>query len=263
MGKTIAAVQNMYSHFSHVASVYRQIRTTDVEPIAFISETLKGLPEVKAADVACGAGRYDFLLFQHLNNLHLTCIDINERMLEQVSDYLTSHGITNINTIKADGKDIPLEDNSMDCIFTFNAIHHFDFVKFIEKSSEIIKEDGSIFIYTRLRSQNARSIWGQYFPLFSETETRLYELDEMKQWIQSVDSLKLETAKPFKHERNATMEQLLERVKKSHYSTFCLYEEDELNEALKTFQENIRRQFKDTTKIKWFDENILLISKAK
>ena len=133
MGKTIAAVQNMYSHFSHVASVYRQIRTTDVEPIAFISETLKGLPEVKAADVACGAGRYDLLLFQHLNNLHLTCIDINESMLEQVSDYLKSHGITNINTIKADGKDFPLEDNSMDCIFTFNAIHHFDFVKFIEK----------------------------------------------------------------------------------------------------------------------------------
>ncbi|MBW1819003.1 MAG: class I SAM-dependent methyltransferase [Deltaproteobacteria bacterium] len=121
------AVQNMNSHFSRVASVYRHIRTTDGEPIAFISETLKDLPEVKAADVACGAGRYDLPLFHHLNNLHLTCIDINEAMLEQVSDYLTSHGITNIRTIKGDGNDIPLEDNSMDCVSTFNAIHHFDF----------------------------------------------------------------------------------------------------------------------------------------
>ena len=263
MGKTMSAVQNMNSHFSRVASVYRHIRTTDVGPIAFIGETLKDLPEVKAADVACGAGRYDLLLFQHLNNLHLTCIDINEAMLEQASDYLTSHGITSIKTIKADRDDIPLEDNSMDCILTFNAIHHFDFVNFIEKSGKIVKKDGSIFIYTRLRSQNARSIWGQYFPIFSETETRLYELDEMKQWIQSVDSLKLETAKPFKYKRNATMEQLLEKARKRHYSTFSLYEEDELREALKTFQENIRRKFKDTTKIEWFDENILFILKAK
>jgi ubiquinone/menaquinone biosynthesis C-methylase UbiE len=239
------------------------MRTTDVEPITFISETLKDLPEVKAADVACGAGRYDLLLFHHLNNLHLTCIDINQAMLEQVSDYLTSHGITRFKTIKGDGVDIPLEDKSMNCVLTFNAIHHFDFVDFIEKSRKIIKRDGTIFIYTRLRSQNATSVWGRYFPLFLETETRLYELDEMKQWIQSSDSLKLETAKPFKYKRNATMEQLLEKAGKRHYSTFSLYEEDELMEALKTFQENIRRKFKDTTRIEWFDENILLILKAK
>lgn len=261
--KTMDAVQNMYSHFSRVASSYRQVRTTDVEPIVFIGETLKGLPEVTAADVGCGDGRYDLLLFRHLNNLHLTCIDINEYMLEQVSNYLTSHGITNFKTIKADTYDIPLEDNSMDCILTFNAIHHFDFVKFIETSDKVIKENGTIFIYTRLRSQNVRSIWGQYFPLFSERETRLYELYEMEQWIQSVDSLRLEIAKPFKYKRNTTIEQLVEKVKARHYSTFSLYEEDELDEALKTFQENIRRLFQDTNKIEYFDENILLVLKPK
>jgi ubiquinone/menaquinone biosynthesis C-methylase UbiE len=263
MGKTMDAVQNMYSHFSRVACGYRQLRTTDVEPIAFIGETLNGLLEVKAADVGCGAGRYDLLLFQHLNGLHLICIDINESMLEQVSDYLKSHGITNIKTIKADAHDIPLEDNSMDCIFTFNAIHHFDFLEFIETSGKAIKEDGRIFIYTRLRSQNARSIWGQHFPLFLEIETRLHELDEMEQWVQSVDSLRLETATPFIYKRNATMEQLVEKVKKRHYSTFSLYEEDELDEALKTFQKNIRRQFQDRNQIDWFEENILLVLRPK
>lgn len=54
------------------------------------------------------------------------------------------------------------------------------------------------------------------------------------------------------------MEQLLEKVKKRHYSTFSLYEKDRLNVALKTFQENIRRRFKDTTRIYWFDENIII-----
>lgn len=79
-------MQNIHNHFSKVAFNYRRIRTTDVEPIAFIGETLRKLPEIKAADIGCGAGRYDLLLFQYINNLHLTCIDINEHMLAKVSD---------------------------------------------------------------------------------------------------------------------------------------------------------------------------------
>lgn len=88
-------MQNIHNHFSKVASIYRRIRTTDVEPIAFIGKTLGKLPEVKASDIGCGAGRYDLLLFQYINNLHLTCIDINEHMLEKVSEYLRSKGINN------------------------------------------------------------------------------------------------------------------------------------------------------------------------
>ncbi len=259
----IDMMKNINNHFSEVASSYRRTRTTDVEPIAFIGETLGKLPEVKAADIGCGAGRYDLLLFQYINNLHLTCIDINEHMLIQVSDYLKRNGINNFKTIKSDANDIPLENNSMDCIFTFNAIHHFDFVIFIQKCSRVIKDDGRIFIYTRLRSQNNRSVLGQYFPLFSEKENRLYEIDEMEQHINSVNSLKLETTKLFKYKRNSTMEQLVEKVKAKHYSTFSLYEEYELVESLKGFQKNLKVRFQDTSQIEWFDENILLVLEPK
>jgi len=251
----------MYNHFSQLASRYRDLRTTDAEPIAFIGETLKYLPEVKAADVGCGDGRYDLLLFQHLNNLHLSCIDTNIPMLEHVSDYLTKHNITRFETIQAVAEDFPLKNNSMDCVLTFNAIHHFDFLKFIEKAAEMIKAEGKIFIYTRLRSQNARNIWGQYFPSFLEKETRLYELNEMERWIQSVESLAIETVKQFKYERTSTLERLIEQAKGKHYSTFSLYKEEELDEAIQAFQDNIKKAFQKTDKIEWFDENILLVLK--
>ena len=256
-------MQNIHNHFSKVSSYYIRVRTTDVEPIAFISETLRKLPEVKAADIGCGAGRYDLLLFQYINNLHLTCIDINEHMLLNASDYLKSRGINNFKTIKADADDIPLENNSMNCILTFNAIHHFDFVKFIQKCARVIKDDGWIFIYTRLRSQNERSVWGQYFSLFSEKENRLYETYEMEQYIQSVNSLRLEITKCFKYKRNSTLEQLVEKVKAKHYSTFSLYEKDELVESLKGFQKKLKDLFQDTNQIEWFDENVLLVLKQK
>ena len=249
----------MYNHFSKIAPHYRQVRTTDLDPIIYISETLKELHDVKAADIGCGAGRYDLLLFQHLSNLHLTCVDINEHMLEKVSDYLLGQGFNNYLTVRADANVLPLENNSMDFIFTFNAIHHFDFVKFLENSARALKGDGRTFIYTRLRSQNAGSIWGRYFPLFSEKETRLHELEEMKNWIHSTDSLSLETVRPFKYKRLCTLERLVEQVITRHYSTFSLYEENELDGAVETFQENIKKEFQNMNEIEWCDENILLV----
>ncbi|MGR3220868.1 MAG: class I SAM-dependent methyltransferase [Candidatus Anammoxibacter sp.] len=255
------SAKSMYNHFSQVASAYRDVRTTDVEPIAFIREVLGKLPKVTAADVGCGTGRYDLLLFKYINNLNLTCVDINESMLEQVSDYLRRNGYGNVKTIKANADDIPLEDNSMDCILTFNAVHHFDFVKFAEKCSRIIKSGGKIFIYTRLRSQNAMSIWGQHFPEFSERETRLYELDEMEQWVKSIDSLSLEIIKSFKYKRNTSLERLVEQAETKHYSTFSLYDEGEFENAINTFRENVKAEFKNTNEIEWFDGNILLVLK--
>ena len=182
-------------------------------------------------------------------------------MLEHVSDYLTNHSFTQFETFQAGAEDFPLENNSMDCVLTFNAVHHFDFVKFIEKAAQVINPDGKIFIYTRSRSQNAGNIWGQYFPSFAEKETRLYELSEMDGWIQSVGSITIETVKSFKFKRNSTLERLVEKAQGKHYSTFSLYEEQELDEALNAFQDNIKNAFEKTDQIEWFDENVLLVLK--
>ena len=255
--------RKMYDHFSRVASRYREVRTTDWEPVAFIAETLKHLPRVKAADVGCGDGRYDLLLLRSLNNLHLTCIDINEFMLREVKDYLRSHQTSNFTTLVGNADDLPLEANSMDCIFTFNAIHHFHFIKFVKKAAAVLKERGRIFIYTRLKSQNAQSIWGQYFPSFLEKETRLHELGEIEQWVRSVGCLELETAEPFEYKRGATVEELTGKVAARHYSTFSLYDDDELDRALKVFQAKISGAFADTANIGWIDKNVLLVLKPR
>ena len=251
--------QVMNDHFSRVANSYNDIRTTDLEPIVFIKGGLDGKRHVEAADIGCGAGRYCLKLLQHLDILHLTCIDVNESMLEQTADYLRAAGITNFKTIRSLAKDIPLADNSMDCIFSFNAIHHFDFVAFMEKAANVIRDGGIIFIYTRLRSQNTRNIWGRYFPFFLVKENRLYEPDELEEMIKPIESLSIECLKQFKYRRNASLSQLVHVARNGHYSTFSLYQNNEFEAALKGFQENITRHFSNPEKIEWFDENILLV----
>ena len=253
------AQQDMNDHFSRVATSYKDIRTTDLEPIEFIKDRLNGERSIKAADIGCGAGRYCLKFLQRLDILHLTCIDVNKSMLEQTSNYLRAAGITNFETIRSLAEDVPLADNSMDNIFSFNAIHHFNFMKFIEKSAKVIRDKGCIFIYTRLRHQNAKNIWGRYFPLFLEKENRLYELDELEGMIKSVKSLTIECVKQFKHRRNTSLSRLVNLARNSHYSTFSLYQKKEFEAALKGFQENITRHFSTPEEIEWFDENTLLV----
>ena len=259
MGTLINAQQDMNDHFSRVATLYKDIRTTDLEPIAFIRDRLNGEHSIKAADIGCGAGRYCLKLLKHLDILRLTCVDINKSMLEQTSNYLRAAGITNFKTIRSLAEAIPLADNSMDIIFSFNAIHHFDFIKFIEKSAEVIRNRSRIFIYTRLRSQNARNIWGRYFPLFLEKENRLYELDELEGMIKPLESLTIECMKQFKYRRNASLSRLVNLARNSHYSTFSLYQKNEFEAALKGFRKNITRHFSTPEEIEWFDENTLLV----
>jgi len=249
----------MNDHFTRVATLYNDLRITDLEPIAFIKDRLNGDRRIEAADIGCGAGRYCLKLLQHLDILHLTCIDVNESMLEQTSNYLRAVGITNFKVIRSLAEDVPLVDNSIDCIFSFNAIHHFDFVKFIKKAARVIRDRGSIFLYTRLRSQNAKNIWGRYFPIFLVKENRLYELEELEGMIEPIESLTIECMKPFKYRRNTSLSQLVDLARNGHYSTFSLYQKDEHEAALKGFQENITRHFSNPEEIEWFDENTLLV----
>ena len=68
-------MSRMHEHFSKLSASYNELRTTDVEPVLYVRERLQDQGEIRAADIGCGAGRYDLLLLQHLPGLHLTCMD--------------------------------------------------------------------------------------------------------------------------------------------------------------------------------------------
>jgi len=251
----------MYQHFSRVAASYNEIRTTDLEPIIFIKERCNNNHKIEAVDIGAGSGRYCLKLFEHLNNLYLTCIDINTAMLEETSNRLGRAGITDFKTIQSPAEDIPLADNSIDYIFVFNAIHHFNLRRFMARAVRILKDGGGIFIYTRLRSQNARNIWGRYFPLFLEKEDRLYELDELEGMIETGDSLDIECTEQFKYRRSASLCHLADLAMSRHYSTFSLYQKDEFEAALQGFRRNIEEHFSNPEQIEWDDEYTMLVVK--
>jgi len=250
-------------HFSTIAQNYLRLRSTELEPIQFIQNELKDVPRIVSADIGCGCGRYSLKLIQHLGDrIFLYCIDNNKKMLSQLERYMMQHGISNFCLKRTCAEEIPLSRNSLNCIFTFNAIHHFKIFSFLKEAKRILARNGYLFIYTRTREQNSRNIWGNYFPLFCEKETRLYNIDELSNIIRIVPGFILKKIKLFKFRKKASIEKLLYLAKNHHYSTFYLYSRKEFENALKLFVRQIEQNFEDLNNITWYNENIMFVVRA-
>ena len=161
-------MKDIHKHFSEIASEYRDLRVLDFEPVLYICRQFDGMPKIQGLDVGCGTGRYDLALFHNLGErLFLHCIDNNEEMLNQLIHYLQEKKVKNFETKCCFARSLPFEDKSLDCVFSFNAIHHLEILDFLSEVSRILRIICFFFIYTRTPAQNSRNIWGIFFPLFN------------------------------------------------------------------------------------------------
>ena len=260
IGFARSAITNRNSHFSRIATIYEDLRTLDIEPIISIRNQLQEFSNLKGADIGCGCGRYTAELFRLLGeNLNLTCVDENKDMLKQLTINLEGKNLLNFNTLRAPANNLQLESNSLDFIVTFNAVHHFDLVGFLNESARTLKDNRYLFVYTRLRSQNKRNIWGRYFPKFHEKETRLYDLEDFKIVLENIKPLKLDSLKYFKYKRRFSTNWLIRRATNHHYSTFDLYDREEFDDALIIFRNYLANNFSNNNDVYWEDENVMFV----
>jgi ubiquinone/menaquinone biosynthesis C-methylase UbiE len=252
--------RDVVQHFSTIAPRYNDLRTTDPEVVSFLAERLFRRTPMRVADVGCGSGRYDVELLLRLgDNLELICVDCNLEMLRTLNTTLEEYDLKKCQVVQAEARDLPFPDRHLDCVLTFNAIHHFGVPGFLAESTRVIRPDGVLVVYTRTRSQNSRNIWGRLFPFFADKENRLFELGELESLIEQTPGLELEAVQNFKYHRVASLDWLLERARNHHYSTFALYGPGEFEMAMERFRRNVLWSYDDPTHVDWQDENILLI----
>jgi hypothetical protein len=48
------------------------------------------------------------------------------------------------------------------------------------------------------------------------------------------------------------------RVRNKHYSTFCFYDPDELEQAIEVFEANLKEKFQACEILDWVDENVMM-----
>jgi SAM-dependent methyltransferase len=160
-------------HFGRVAAVYDSLRTTDEAPVRRICQFLPDRP-VTGLDTGCGTGRYTRLLRALLpDGSLLAASDVSAAMLAQLRAGNRGPALGVVPLLSA-AEQLPLRAASLDLVTAFNCVHHFDLGRFLAAAARVLPPGGQLFIYTRTPQQNARTIWGRYFPGFTEHEQRLH-----------------------------------------------------------------------------------------
>jgi SAM-dependent methyltransferase len=243
-------------HFERVAAVYESLRTTDEAPVRTIGQLLPGRP-VTGLDIGCGTGRYSRLLRASLmDGSRLVVSDVSAAMLAQLKagDHGQARGVA---PLLAAAEELPLRAASLDLVTAFNCVHHFDLGRFLTAAARVLKPGGQLFIYTRTPQQNARTIWGRYFPGFTEREQRLHSEDALRDAISAASGLDVVATQTFRHPRSSTAGRLRAQAEGRHYSTFSLYTPQELRASIAAFLARL-----PSPEVRWVDEHLLVVAGA-
>ena len=240
-------------HFERVAGAYESLRTTDEAPVREICQLLPDRP-VTGLDVGCGTGRYTRLLRALLpDGSRLAASDVSAAMLAQLK--AANHGhAAGVVPLLAAAEQLPLRTASLDLVTAFNCVHHFDLGRFLTAVARVLAPGGQLFIYTRTPQQNARTIWGRYFPGFTEHEQRLHSQAAIRDAVRRIGGLKMVATQTFSHPRSSTAERLQAQAEGHHYSTFSLYTPQELRAAIAAFLARL-----PSPEVCWVDEHLLVV----
>jgi SAM-dependent methyltransferase len=241
-------------HFERVAVVYESLRTTDEAPVRRIGQLLPDRP-VTALDIGCGTGRYTRLLRRLLpEGSRLVASDVSAAMLAQLRAGNDGHA-GGVAPLLSAAEELPLRTASLEVVSAFNCIHHFDLGRFLAAVARVLRPDGQLFIYTRTPQQNARTIWGRYFPGFTEHERRLHTEAALRDAVRRTGGLTLAAAQTFQHPRTSTAGRLRAQAEGRHYSTLSLYPPEELRAAIEAFLARL-----PGPEVCWVDEHLLVIA---
>jgi SAM-dependent methyltransferase len=246
----------MADHFGRVAAVYESLRTTDEAPVRAIGRFLPDRP-VTGLDTGCGTGRYSRLLRELLpDGSLLVASDVSAAMLAQLKVGTRGH-TPGVVPLLATAEALPLRAASLDLVTAFNCVHHFDLGRFLAAVARVLRPGGQLFIYTRTPQQNARTIWGRYFPGFTEHEQRLHSQAELRDAVRRAGGLTVSETQTFQDPRSSTAERLRAQAEGRHYSTFSLYPPDELRASIATFLARL-----PGPEVCWVDEHLLVVVAA-
>jgi ubiquinone/menaquinone biosynthesis C-methylase UbiE len=191
-------------------------------------------------DVGCGAGHHTLFLEKSFDGKTIG-IDIAIGMLKQVQ----KKGV-DIRLLRACGENIPLVSNVVDLLFISYVLHQSEEkYKFISEVYRVLKRSGHIAILTSSHSQLRGDLVHQYFPGILEINLKRFpSLDEIKEML-SKAGFKETSSSEISIKKEASVEEIVERIKGKPMSVFKLLSEKDFQRGLRTFEKKLELKYKE------------------
>ena len=95
------------------------------------------------ADIGCGPGFYTIPLAKAVSNGRVYALDVDDEMLEACRQRLAEARLGNVDVLKCQEYEFPLEDGSLNGLFLGYVVHHVeDRVRFLEAARRLLRPRG-------------------------------------------------------------------------------------------------------------------------
>lgn len=107
-----------------------------------LNSGIENKKDLKILDVATGPGRLAFYLAEHLRDVKITAVDINENMLRRAREIARGKNV-NINFIKGDIYHLPFKEKQFDAVTGLRfSMHLPDINILLRELARVLKKDG-------------------------------------------------------------------------------------------------------------------------
>jgi SAM-dependent methyltransferase len=135
-----------------------------------------GLNNENCLEIGCGAGRITMQLATYFNQVH--ALDVSEKMIEYAKKHITA---TTVFFLISKGIDIPLEDRSINSLFSSHVFQHLDSLSvakdYFVEISRVLKPNGTLMIHLPIYK------WPSMSWTFSKIHTIRNQMDDLKALI--------------------------------------------------------------------------------
>lgn len=104
-----------------------------------------GVQDKEIVDLGCGDGRHARLI-KEMGAAHVTGVDVNEKMIEIAKEKSAEN--PDVTFLVADGRNLPVESNSIDIVVSNFVVHYFPDAKEIFNEISRVLRDRGYFIGT-------------------------------------------------------------------------------------------------------------------
>lgn len=131
---------------SSIERMLRPDRVETLDPFRILSHCPVN-PRDTIADLGCGPGYFTLPLAKFLINGKVYALDTSDEMVEACQGRMDSARMGNVEVLKCDEYEFPLDDDTLDGLFIAFVVHHpEDRVRFLTAAKKMLRTGGWCFI---------------------------------------------------------------------------------------------------------------------